>query len=176
MSDKPILKSIHDLRPADFHTYPLWRNVHGEQNQPWYGETDEITYRPWPSPFPYRCDDPTRPDALVIVKFQLADGTKLDGCLTAMNVAGQKPGDLSGIQPLAFGNGGELVGFYCGSSRPKPHLKAADYRRLGRSPDAVFPVQYEVPSGLLDRDVRGTIEGFCWLDTGAIPRVTRWDR
>ena len=88
MRDKPLLKRIHDLRPADFDAHPIWMNVHGEQDQPWYGETDEVTYRPWVGAIPYDCSDPLH-SVLVRADFRLANGAvrrnntaSLAGCLT----------------------------------------------------------------------------------------------
>ena len=175
VTEKPLLKSIHELRPSDFEIHPIWMNVHGEVDQPWYGDTDEVTYRPWPGPLPFDCSDPIN-NVLVKADFRLADGAKLPGYLTAPYAPNPKGWSLSHMQPDIFAPSGETFRIYWGAAAPSAAWKAEQYRLLGRDADRVFPIRYAVPPGLLNVEVRGTIEGFTWLDVNAIPRTLRTER
>jgi hypothetical protein len=172
---RPLLKRIHDLRRADFDAHPVWMNVHGESEQPWHAETDEVTYRPWPGRLPYGCSDPMS-SVLVRTAFRLADGTELVGCLTAPYAPNPATRSVKHAQPCLFGPAGGPVSFYFGSSPPKPWLKAEQYKHLGRTAGQAFPIRYAVPPGLLDVPVEGVLDGFYWWDTDAVPRVVRAER
>jgi hypothetical protein len=172
---KPLLKRIHDLRPADFQTHPVWINVHGEQDQPWHAETDEVTYRPWTDPLPFDCSDPIH-TVLVTTLFRLADGTQLPGFITAPYAPRPDGWSLSHTQPDIFTPSGELFRLYSGASPPSAARKARQYLLLSRVAEQVFPIDYAVPPGLLNIEVRGVIDGFNWLYANATPHAMRAER
>ena len=174
-ASKPLLKRIYDLRQSDFDAHPVWMNVHGEADQPWCAETDEVTYRPWPGVLPYGCSDQLA-RVLVRTAFRLADGTELVGCLTAPYARIPVSWSVRASQPCVFGPAGETACFYFGGFPLKPQWKAEQYKCLKRAAEQVFPIQYAVLPGLLDVAVEGVLDGFYWWDTKAVPKVVRMER
>src|SRR5215475_9468923 len=71
---KPELKQEGDLTQADFERFPVWIGVHNydSDEEPWYEESDEETYRPWTGPLPFAEE---KGIALVATTFQFADGS-----------------------------------------------------------------------------------------------------
>lgn len=44
----PLLKQDWEIRSSDLYEDPVWMCVHGhDENEQWYEDTDEATFRPW---------------------------------------------------------------------------------------------------------------------------------
>jgi hypothetical protein len=150
---KPELKQFGDLSRGDFERYPIWTGCHvADYSEPWYGETDEETFRPWAGALPVA---PSEGMLLVRAVFELRDGTRHPGFVTPAF----DEGDLGTQQPQIF-VGDRRFGFWGGMFGVPIEQRRALYAALRRTPDAVFPLSFSVEPGLATGAVAGEVEGF----------------
>lgn len=159
MQQKPLLKQYMQLTPLDFVQHPVWIGVHGrDEEQPWYEDTDEETFRPWDGPLPA---PPAEGMLLVQASFMFADGTVESGYVTPQPV-GDKP-DFGIMQPTVFSPAGRHY-FYCGHCPPADEFKQAFYRAFGKSDREIFPIRFTANPRLTSGQSSGTLEGFLFID------------
>jgi len=169
---KPALRQFRDLRPEDFEKHPIWVHCHViDYNEPWYGETNEETFRPWLKGGPV---DPRETMFLVAASLRLADGTELPGFITPQNPAENKgEPDLGIIQPQVFLPSGKRVAFWFGIMTPRDDHIAGVYAALGKTAAEVFPVSFAAKEGLATGITSGSIPGFCSRRLGKGVVVTK---
>jgi hypothetical protein len=159
----PVLRQYGDLRAQDFDSHPVWMCVHGvDLNEPWYGGTDELTYRPWTGPLPYPSAERGGPMVVARVTLRLADATLWPGFAIPPFTPDGLPGvHLSYTQPqIFFPDGGPPGSFWYGVRDVSAAERERFYSQLKKSPNEVFPLTFTFDPGLLDVPFVGAIEGF----------------
>lgn len=157
---RPQLRQAADLTPADLERYPVWVCVHGrDQEEPWYDETDEATYRPWTGPQPV---SPAQGQFLVRGIATLANGRCYPAMLYPVDPSWTEDpiGLLQSVvfvegQPFAFWGG--ILGIAAGEQQ-------AFYRAVDASAEAVFPMSFAALPGLTGGIQSGIVPGFLRLD------------
>jgi hypothetical protein len=150
---KPELKQFGDLSPADFDQHPVWVGCHtADYGEPWYEGTDEETFRPWTGALPV-----SQSDGMFLVRatLELQDGSRHSGFVTPAF----KEGDLGVQQPQIF-VGKRRFGFWGGMFGVAAEERQALYTALGRGPDAVFPLRFNVDPSLSSDATAGGVDGF----------------
>ncbi len=156
MPAKPLLKQYMRLTPSDFIEHPVWIGVHGrDDDQDWYGDTDEETFRPWDGALPARAEEGM---LLVQAAFTFADGTIVPGYITPQPES-EKP-NFGIMQPTVFSPAGRH--YFWG--RPADEVKQAFYRAYGKSDGEIFPIRFTATAGLATGHSSGTLEGFYGID------------
>jgi hypothetical protein len=164
MKAKPVLKQFSELTPADFSKHPVWVSVHGlDQDEPWYDETDEETFRPWPGSLPV---GPEEGMLLVRAKLTLADGRAFQGFITPQYEG--EPLSLGRIQPQMFLPSGKRCDFWDGMFKRPDNDRQIIYVELGDDPKKIFPIEFSAEEGLATGQVSGSIPGFCWCPEGQV--------
>jgi hypothetical protein len=150
---RPELRQFGDLSPSDFDRHPVWISCHSaDYGQAWYDETDEETFRPWVGTLPV---SPSEGMLLVRATIALHDGSRYRGFVTPAF----KQGDLGALQPQIF-VGDCRYRFWGGMFGVKPEERQAFYEALGKSPQAIFPLQFSADVGLAAGVTAGRVEGF----------------
>jgi hypothetical protein len=150
---KPELKQFGDLSPADFDHHPVWVGCHTvDHGEPWYEGTDEETFRPWTGALPV-----SQSDGMFLVRatLELQDGSRHPGVVTPAF----KEGDLGVQQPQIF-VGKRRFRFWGGMFGVAAEERQALYTTLGRGPDAVFPLRFNVDPSLSSGATAGRVDGF----------------
>lgn len=145
-----IRKQVYELSTSDLESFPIWEfalDEEGEEGQ------DEATVRPYEGSPPL---DPSNGMFVVRARFDLADGTRLQGYLTppADGSAG-----IGTVQPIVVTTQGQVM-FWYGAIAPSAATLGAAYEKLGRRESAVFPVQYASEVQLATGPVNGELDGF----------------
>jgi len=158
MNRRPELLQFANLTPRHFTTHAVWVQVHViDYDEPWYDDADEETFRPWMGPLPV---DPGEAMFLVRARFQLADGTVLQGFLTPqLGGEGDAP-DLGTLQPHIFGPTARRHSFWDGAIPRSEEARAAFYADVGKSRSGAFPISFSAEPGLSTGTQGGVIEGF----------------
>jgi len=160
---RPLLKQYANFRPADFERVPVWLCVHGlDEEEPWYEDTDELTYRPWDGSPPFPRPDPEGPMTVVRCDFTLADGVRLPGFCAPPVVGSDASEQISYTQPQMFLPGGTVTGFWRGLPAT-PDDKRRVYAALGKDPSAVFPIRYGSGAAVVTPPFELRIDGFSWF-------------
>jgi hypothetical protein len=160
---RPILKQYRDLLRADFERAPVWVCVHGlDDVEPWYDETDELTYRPWDGALPFPRPDPEGPMTVVWCDFTLADTSRLPGFCVPPVVGSDKSEDLSYTHPQLFLPDGTVTGFWFGAAASVAD-KARVYAALRKRAAEVFPIRYGAAAGVVTPPFELSIPGFSWF-------------
>ena len=149
----PELKQFGDLSPADFDRNPVWVSCHGtDDEEPWYDETNEETFRPWTGALPV-----SQADGMFLVRalFELRDGTGLKGFVTPAF----RETDLGVLLPHMF-VGERSFRFWGGMFGVRADERLALYSALGKDADDVFPLRFEAEPGLATGATAGEIKGF----------------
>jgi len=149
-----IRKQVYELTLQDLKRFPVWEfalDEKGEEGQ------DEATVRPVKIAGAL---DPSDGQYVVRAEFKLADGSKMQGCLTPTR---QGKESLSTIQPVIITDKG-CVGFWCGVIAPDARRLAESYRKLGRDPAKVFPIQVASGVQLVRGPISTMIPGFMVLE------------
>jgi hypothetical protein len=115
-----------------------------DADEPWYGETDEETFRPWLGALPVGPDDGW---FLVRATFTLADGTALAGFVTP-HAKKQPAGPQGLLQGEVFLPNGRREQFWNGLLLRPAAARAALFAEIGKPAGAVFPVRVEAVRGL----------------------------
>jgi hypothetical protein len=143
-----IRKQVYDLTRLDLQQYPLWEFCSDEEGTP--GQ-DEATVKPSEdsevpafSPGAY----------IVATDFSFADGSLAEGYIYS-----GAPEDFGCTTPRIFVEEGH-VGFWFGYRAPQPEAIAATYRKLGRTPEAVFPIRYQTRVPVNGSLMNGRVRGF----------------
>jgi len=181
----PLLRDISELTPADFENHPVWVCVHGrDEDEPWYAQTTEQTYRPWTEATPYA--PRTRFDAvLVAATFELADGSTYCGCFNPVAENWDEPlpprklRDGSFAKPLQWSArrggprsiltrqhpaifiDGRIHEFYLlrDPERRRETVRVF-YAAIAKPPQAVFPLQFSCSFDLCTGIISGQLDGF----------------
>lgn len=165
---RPILKQFVDLRPHDFKQHPIWVNVHVlDYDEEWYEDTDEETFRPWLEGRPVGGNEMY----LVSASIRFADGTEFEGFVTPVDVfSGLR--DFGSLQPHVFPSSGRSFGFWHGLFRYSD-LELDFYECFAKSPDQVFPIQFQALPGLTSCIAAGEIPGFLSNPDGEKVEITK---
>jgi len=149
---KPELRQFDTLTLDDFVRCPVWLACHvADYDEPWYDETDEETFRPWPGSLPV---DPSEGMFLVKATARLADGSSYPGFLTPV----PEP-ELGQAQPQVF-VGGKRFWFWGGMPGVPRQLREEFYSAVGKSPGDVFPIQFTVEQGAVKEPHAIEVHGF----------------
>lgn len=161
--NKPILRKLGSLILSDLKKYPVWVNCHViDYDEPWYGETDEETFRPWVGDTPV---DPNRAIFLVKSTFVLADSTVLDGFVTPAGDINEDTTKLLGaIQPYIFAQSGKLIHFWFGGVPFYDEDIKNIYYLLEKTSKNIFPIEFKTELGLAGGVTSGTIFGFYYIE------------
>jgi hypothetical protein len=159
---KPELRQFGTLTEADFVRHPVWIGVHTyDNNEPWYDETNEETFRPWLKDTPVH---PRQGIFLIRASLTLKDGTQFPGFLTpAKGIGKAKDSDLGTMQPHLFLPDGKLISFWGGLRGFDEDSMEAMYSILGREANQVFPVKFSAAPNLCKGKQAGRIKGFMKL-------------
>jgi hypothetical protein len=165
--NRPTLKQYSDINEADLNLHPVWLNVHGiDEHEPWYGETNEITYRPWDRVLPYDRLRSSAPRVLVAAKYVFADGSTASGFLTPPVGPNPKGDSPSYTQPEIFVGSGRTVPLYA----PVRRLAVAASERLrdafGRDSSRLFPIHCTVPDSVVTPAYHTELKGIYYLQGG----------
>src|SRR5205823_1342387 len=121
----PELRQFGDLSFSDFDRHSVWIACHTADNEePWYEETDEETFRPWTRGFPANSSDGI---LLVCSIFELRDGSLHRGFVTPA----VSDGDLGTMQPQIF-VGHRRFSFWRGMTGITTEERRAFYEALGK--------------------------------------------
>lgn len=152
---RPELKQFGDLRVGDFERVPVWAACTTfDYDEPWYGETDEETFRPWIGSVPV---DPANGMFLVRARFELADGRTFLGFVTPAARGGDA--GMGTEQPhLAIAD--RIFGFWGGLFGVAASEKQALFSALRSEPSTTFPIEFRCDAGLASGATSGTIAGF----------------
>jgi hypothetical protein len=160
-----VRKSVAELSLDDLELCPVWEfalDEEGEDGQ------DESTVRPRVMSDKL---DPAAGMFIVRARFRLADGTQMHGYLTP---AAEGEADLGTLQPVIVTNAGQVL-FWWGVIMPPASELSAFYRRLGRTADKIFPLQFSSDVPILGGPLHGELPGFLHLEdsrTGTTRVVT----
>jgi hypothetical protein len=161
MSRPAFLKQFRDLTAVDFSKHPVWIAIHGsDEDEPWYDECDEETFKPWAGALPVTPDEGM---LLVRAVLTFADGTTAPGFITP-----QHDGeflDLGIIQPQVFSSAGRH-GFWDGMFQRSDEERTAFYTSFNKTESQVFPITFAAAPGLASGQVAGKIEGFYVTEKG----------
>jgi hypothetical protein len=162
-TDSPLLRQFGDLTARDFQAHPVWVGCHtADYDQPWYDQTDEETFRPFMGKLPA---SPEEGMLLVRARAVLSDGTTFPAMVTpAFPDEAEDGGRILGTQqPSVFAPTARVM-FWYGGFEPTPEAIDSAYRALGaKSAAAVFPLRFEVESGLTSGQANAVVKGFYWL-------------
>lgn len=162
MPNRPNLKQFGQLMPDDLVTHPVWVSCHSvDDDEPWYDETDEETFRPWLSEFPVAADEMY----LVACEFMMADGFRHQGFATPSF----QPGDMGLIQLQIFSPSGRSHPFWLGMF-PRQEEIDSFYTDFAKGASSVFPLTFSALPGLTTAFCSGTIQGFM-ANSGAEVRL-----
>jgi hypothetical protein len=169
---KPELRQFGDLTADDFIRHPVWVQCHViDYDEPWYEETTEETFRPWPGSLPA---GPSDGMLLVHSTFVLADGTELGGFITPAFGRGKvRDSDLGIVQPHMFLPSGSMASFWGGIRPFSDEAKAAFYAQIGEGHAALFPIGFRADPGLTTGRQEGKIKGFYAIGRGRKLTVDR---
>jgi hypothetical protein len=160
------------LKADDFTRHPVWVQCHVlDYDEPWYGDTNEETFRPWVESLPA---SPSDGMLLVRSAFIFADGTELTGFITPAFRKGKvRESDFGTVQPHIFLSSGKTVSLWSGIQALPDEVKGAFYEMIGKGPADVFPIQFRADAGLTSGRQEGTIRGFYSIKRlGAKPKVS----
>lgn len=181
----PLLRDLSELTIVDFANHSIWVCVHGrDQDEPWYSQTTEQTYRPWLGALPFV---PRRQfDAvLVTATIELADGSAYQGYFNPVAENWDEPlpprklkdGTLTKPKQWSARRGGPLSilalfhphifvdGNICDfhlrrSNEVRQDGIRAFYAAIGKSPRAVFPLHFRCSPDLFRGVTVGRLDGF----------------
>jgi hypothetical protein len=149
-----IRKQVYELTLKDLARFPVWAfalDEEGEEGQ------DEATVRP------VECHEVAASEggAIVRARFELADGTQMQGYLTP---PAQGDTSLGAVQPIIIAGGGQVI-FWCGVLAPDAERISNNYKRLGKhSATEVFPISFGSDYPVKGGPIRGAIPGFLVLE------------
>ena len=158
--ERPTLKQYAGLSEQDLARHPLWVCTHGvDEQEPWYRETNELTYRPWDGRLPFDRLHPPAPDVAARVNFTIADGTSLTGLLTLPLAPAADDYSPNRLQPILLLPDGTPVGLYVGAQRLAEETMGTLLRQLHKDRSQVFPIRYEVSEQIASPPVTGELAG-----------------
>ncbi len=150
---RPELKQFEQLTEADFDRYPVWIDVHlTDYSEPWYDETDEQTCRPWTGDIPV---DPAQHMFFIRAAFEMSDGSQHSGFATPS----ARNEDLGAMQPVLFAGGRQHL-FWWGILGINDEHRRAFYTAVGKEPELIFPIDFQIPRKLSTGALGGQIAGF----------------
>jgi hypothetical protein len=158
MSSWPILKQAADLVREDFEAHPVWVHCHVmDYDEPWYGETDEETFRPWLGEVPV---DPSQAIFLIRAEVVFRDGSRHPGFVSPA----EAPDDIGTMQPSVF-MGDRWFRFWGGMPGIPTETRQEFYRAAGRTPDSIFPARASAHSSLSKGRSTIIVHGFYrWIN------------
>ena len=165
---RPTLKQFGDLRPDDFKQHPIWVSVHTlDYDEEWYDDTDEETFRPWLDTRPVGADE----TFLVSARLRFADGTEFDGFVTPTDTY-EGLRSMGSLQPQVFAPAGQRFAFWHGMFR-RSECERHFYDCFAKSPEQVFPIQFQPLPGLTSSVAAGEIPGFLSVPRGEEVEITK---
>jgi hypothetical protein len=148
----PILKQFAVLTIEDFAQHPVWIACHvADDNEPWYDDTDEETFRPYVGELPVDVGEMT----LVAAQARLNDGSRHFGFLTP---AAERD-DLATVQPHVFA-GGRAHGFWGGIVGVPVQERQEFLDAIAKAETVTFPIEFVVSSSLSRGITSTTITGW----------------
>jgi len=136
MSDRPLIKTYGEISVADLHRQQIWINVHtADEDQPWYDDAGEDSYRP------HLGEPPRRPyDNLFVLlaTARLHDGTSLPARMDLYPgpvVSGFPEADASVHGPTS-----RWVDLAPARMELSDQVRRRDLEALDRTEDEIFPV------------------------------------
>lgn len=157
----PALKQFEDLTEDDFAQYPVWINCHVEDyEQPWYGQTNEATFRPWAGALPI---SPSQGMFAVRSTAHFRDGSIYPAVLTPAF----EESDLGAMQPYVF-IGKKQWGFWGGRPGISVGWRQRFYEASKKEPEEIFPIRVSAEAGLADGVTTCQVDGFYWLKGKAV--------
>lgn len=157
---RPELRQFGELTQQDFDRFAVWVGVHAfdSQDEPWYEETDEETFRPWLEEIPV---NPEEGMFLIRARLILSDGTEFGGFITpAIGIGEATDSNLGEIQPHLFSPNSKWIRFWGGMPGFSDEAKESVYKLLERSSDKIFPIRFEAIPGLTTGIQSGKVRGF----------------
>ena len=168
---RPVLKQEWNLGPKDFARYPVWRCVHGvDQDESWYDlpSCDEATFRPWEGALPANFTEARL--LLVAATLTLKNGQIYPGACYAKREAGRPPSQtlglarqlkarISGSQPRLFLKG-KTISFWRGTLPADLESRGHFYDAVGDHPSKIFPIVFRTNEGIIPVPQTGVIKGF----------------
>jgi hypothetical protein len=158
----PELRQFGTLEAEDFDRHPVWIGCHtADYGKPWYGQSDEETFRPWIGKLPV---DPAEGIFLVRAVIQLRDGSRYPGFVTpaieAKDGSAEERAHLLGTQQPHIFSGDRTFGFWGGMSGVAREAQQALYAMLGKNPQAIFPLRFSADHDLATGVTSGYVNGF----------------
>lgn len=162
----PTLKQFEELTEADFQQHPVWIGVHGvDDEEAWYDESDEETFRPCSGPFPL---DESAALYLVAATATFADGSDLPGFFF-LTPGEPELADIGYSQPNVLA-GGKAWSFYAGMFGFRDSYADEFAEATGKQPSSTFPILFHGPDGVSARPLTFRLQGFGGTNT---PRPAR---
>lgn len=149
-----IRKQVDELTPEDFTEHPIWEFALDEET---VEGQDEATVRPYSASGPL---DESDGMFVVRARFELADGTVLDGYLTP---AVEGLDGLETYQPTIVTQNGQ-VPLWFGLFPPGPDERHRLYGMLAKNTTAVFPLKFSSSVDLRRGPVTATVSGFLFFE------------
>jgi hypothetical protein len=136
MSGRPLIKSYGEMSVADLRGHQIWINVHtADEDQPWYDEAGEDSYRPHLGEPPHRPYDNLY---VLLATATLMDGTPLPARMDLI------PGPVVSGFPEAVasvhGPTSRWVDLQPARMELSDEVRRRNLDALGRAEDEVFPV------------------------------------
>jgi hypothetical protein len=160
--NRPILKQAWELCADDLERYPVWVCVHGrDEQEPWYDDTDEATFRPWQGELPVH---PEGGSFLISAEFETRSGQRFPGTVRAVGVAWtpEARGHIGQLQPCLFAQG-RRFSFWGGRVGIPEEEQKAFFEAMGQTAEQIFPLRCSALPGLVDGELTGTVGGFSKL-------------
>jgi hypothetical protein len=182
----PILKEQWCLKPTDLEHYPVWiRVIDFDQDQEWFSDATERTYRPWEGVLPLV---PRSPFSFTLVNttFRLSSGESYPGYINRVREDWDEPlpprkmrdGTFSGPLRWSSRRGGSPLSIlalhspviFIGEKGYDFHLRrdlwareqtiVEFYQAIGQKPADVFPIHFSAAPELFRGIVSGQLDGF----------------
>jgi hypothetical protein len=178
----PEMKQISELSLGDFRRHPVWVGVHNlDSDQPWYSLSNEDTYRPWAGDYPVASE---MTFVLASASYELRDGSRYSGFIRVVSCNwdvprparmrnghivqypapssrhGGSPLTVIGFQRPCIFVGEKRFGIWYARKGISEDRRREFYTTIGKSPEDVFPLRFDVDAALATGLRSGQLEGF----------------
>jgi hypothetical protein len=142
MSGRPLIKTYGEISLADLREHQIWINVHtADEEQPWYDDAGEDSYRP------HLGEPPRRPydDLYVLLAAAtLGDGTSLPARMDL--IPGPVVSDFPEAVASVHGHTSRWVDLAPAMMGLSDQVRRRDLDALDRAEDEIFPVTVVSPA------------------------------